>query len=75
MWAGDLIRPGAGVASTLYTVDTRARAVTRRVEFPGTQATPRGYFGHIHFAKGPGGQVYTLYDDLLARINPATLGD
>ncbi|MBM4034280.1 MAG: hypothetical protein FJ291_21245 [Planctomycetes bacterium] len=67
-------RPGGGAGSTLYAVDLKTRAVTRSVEFPGTLATPREYFGHIDFIKGPDGQVYTLYDDLLVRINPETLG-
>jgi outer membrane protein assembly factor BamB len=66
-------RPGGGAGSTLYSVDTKARAVTRRAEFAGVLATPREYFGHIDFVKGADGQVYTLYDDLLVRINPATL--
>ena len=66
-------RPGGEAGSTLYAVDMKARAATRKVEFPGTLATPREYFGHIDFVKGPDGQVYTLYDDLLVRINPKTL--
>ncbi len=66
-------RPGGQGGSTLYAVDMKARAVTRKAEFAGTLATPREYFGHMDFTKGPDGQVYTLYDDLLVRINLETL--
>jgi hypothetical protein len=67
-------RPGGQGGSTLYRVDMKTRLVTQKVEFPGVLATPREYFGHIDFLKGPDGQVYTLYDDLVVRIDPATLG-
>ena len=66
-------RPGGEAGSTLYKVDMKTRAVTQKAEFPGVLATPREYFGHIDFIKGPDGQVYTLYDDLLVRIGPETL--
>ena len=66
-------RPGGEPGSTLYRVDLKTRAVTQKAEFSGVLATPREYFGHIDFMKGPDGQVYTLYDDLLVRIDPETL--
>ena len=66
-------RPDGQAGSTLYKVDMKTRAVTRKVEFPGVLATPREYFGHIDFTKGPDGQVYTLYGDLLVRIDPETM--
>jgi hypothetical protein len=66
-------RPGGQAGSTLYEVDMKSRAVTRRVEFAGVLASPREYFGHIDFCKGPDGLVYTLYDDRLVQIDPASL--
>ena len=66
-------RPGGKEGSTLYEVDMSKRAVTRKVELAGVLASPREYFEHIDFTKGPDGRIYTLYDDLLVRIDPKTL--
>jgi len=66
-------RPGGEAGSTLYKVNMKTRSVTQKVEFPGVLASPREYFGHIDFMKGPDGLVYTLYDDLLVRIDPDAL--
>jgi len=66
-------RPDGGNGSTLYKADLKSRTLTQKVEFAGVLANPREYFGHIDFIKGPDGQVYTLYDDLLVRIDPETL--
>jgi hypothetical protein len=66
-------RPRGEAGSTLHKVDMKTQTVTQKVEFPGILANPREYFEHIDFMKGPDGLIYTLYDDLLVRIDPQTL--
>jgi hypothetical protein len=58
--------------TAIYKVDMETRKVTHRVDFPG-QLNTGGYYWLTDFHLGPDGKVYTICDDSLVRIDPATL--
>ena len=72
-WRFDRWKEGEFHGSVLYRVDLNERKVVQRVDLPGTLAGRRDYSWNTDFRKGPDGNIYTYYDDLLVRIHPETL--